>query len=370
MIDSLKNVNKNIAMYFSGRVFSSDFDNFLKRLKRFPYFKNIIFFVSLNQSKEKTETDGFFKKFRDELDIRSPDQFNIEETPVELSQELKDAINPFKNNIPNICSMYYHNKRCFDLIEKFCVKYNHKFDVVIRFRSDININSDLDLHEIEKNTVYVPNCRWKETDTSIDDCIAFGDFDTMKKYSNVYDNILYYCLHENASIHPETIIKYHLVKNNIQIKHTPFKYNLSQTRHKKDYSLHIFIFLLISILLTFVCITLLVSFLYKSKKTIAPIVFSLLLVSIVTQLISTLTFIKLKDKRSESFKKFKIKSLRSVQAIQITNICIQFIAALLVLTLLKNDNEFVTFSIVFLLFVLLLLYFIAVCCNFKMISCY
>ncbi len=133
--------------------------------------------------------------------------------------------------------MYYHNKRCFDLIESFCAKYNHTFDTVIRFRADLNIQSNLDILEkmpFKKNTVYVPTCRWKINEKDMDDMVAFGDYESMKVYSDLASNIVRYCVHEKYIIHPESLIKYHLDSQKINIEPSDFTFVMYTSRHLYD----------------------------------------------------------------------------------------------------------------------------------------
>lgn len=228
---------KNIAMYFSGRVFSNDFEFFKTKLQSLPFYEKIIFFVSLNQSKEMTTKDHFFHNFCKELNISLPEQVNFELTPLQkFTAVLKNAINPFGSNVNNVASMFYHNKQCFNLIEKFSSTYNHKFDIVIRFRADIDIKSSLDISQyaIEDNTIYLSTHRWPIRKNDCDDCVAFGNYESMKKYSDVISNISRYCLNEKCTIHPETLMKYHLDSSALTTKEIPFEYALYSSRHKYD----------------------------------------------------------------------------------------------------------------------------------------
>jgi hypothetical protein len=205
----------SIAIYLSGRV-NGYTDNIIQ-LKHF--FKNKSIFISFNTN-EKNE---FMKTFYECNLICSNSLFSKDIVDFYLQYNRYPEV-----NIYNCLSMFYHNKLAFELIEREIEKKNKHYSVVIKYRGDIQSNSDFPLLlTVEKNTIYIPEgCDWRD---GINDQIAYGDYISMKKYSHVFDNIKDYC-QEGIILHPETLLKHHLKVNHLKIKRFKFDYSLNEKR--------------------------------------------------------------------------------------------------------------------------------------------
>jgi len=209
----------NIAIYYSGRIQQSPHVyNITKgRILEIAAKHNVTHFVSLNR---KANTDPFIDMFKNHFDIK-PDQINIEETilPSEVTQQ-KIRVS---GNLYNMFSMFYHNMKCFRLIETYQKEHNITFDIIVKYRPDIYSNQCLDFpSEIENNTVYIPRgADWG----GINDQIGFGNFDTMKKYSQC---VLQFSElgKQTQNFHPETLLKAHLQNKELNIKRFDFEYSL------------------------------------------------------------------------------------------------------------------------------------------------
>lgn len=178
---------------------------------------DLTFFVSINKSVNNQE---YTQKFVNDLNITN-DQINIEQT--QEPQELYNYPKQKETIYHNAYSMFYHNKRSFQLMEQYQIKHNIKFDVIIKFRGDLKSTQQFPIETPLNNlTVYIPkNFDW----SGINDQIAYGDFESMKIYSNCVDHILDYCKN-NIIFHPETILKHHLNTNNLNIKRVKYEYNI------------------------------------------------------------------------------------------------------------------------------------------------
>jgi hypothetical protein len=198
-----------IAIFFSGRLESKnnkDQENILSNLLNL-YKKGFDFYFSISES--GIIDKSFLEKCIKELNVID---YNIEEVypPAELFNRYKRP----ETNIKNMWSMYYHNKKCYEMIEKSQKKY----DYIIKFRGDIsyenfNIPTGID-------SIYIP----KSNDFGgINDQIAIGNNENMKWYCSLIDYIDFYSQKE-LILHPETLLNCHL--RDLSIKRFDFDYKL------------------------------------------------------------------------------------------------------------------------------------------------
>lgn len=204
-----------IALYIAGR--SKCYDKWLiTQLNNTSY--NIDIFASLNEDyNEKFIKDINPLKYNFEKYIL-PDKY----TNVTFSHE--------STKPQNMCSMFYHNKKAFELIEAYSIDNNINYDIIIKFRPDFMVDNLPLICKIDTNSVYTPNHSifgWP----GINDMMAFGDYNSMKIYSNCYDYIDTY-INNNIRFHPETILRHHLDTNLININEIDYQYSLDPDRLK------------------------------------------------------------------------------------------------------------------------------------------
>ena len=213
---------RKIAVLLTGRLQSSNeiefnqtlYDKSLQTLKLID--NNITFFISINQTAENPE---YTKRFMSDLNI-SQDQINIENT--QPPSELLTYPKRIETIYHNAYSMFYHNKRCFELMETYQNKHQITFDTILKFRADLFSNTEFHISEIEQDTIYIPN---SFDFSGINDQIAYGTPNSMKIYTNCVDHIINYCK-KDIIFHPETILKHHLVTNNLKIIRFRYPYQL------------------------------------------------------------------------------------------------------------------------------------------------
>ena len=110
----------------------------------------------------------------------------------------------------NICDMWYNRMCIFNEIED-------KYDIILSYRLDlIAFNSmNFDIND------YI-NIPYYADYEGINDQVAYGNYNEMKKYMNLYSylpEILNNCL-----MHPETILKYYINNYNLNINRFKFVY--------------------------------------------------------------------------------------------------------------------------------------------------
>lgn len=121
----------------------------------------------------------------------------------------------------NTCSMYYHNMKAFQRAEKL------KPDIVIKFRSDVIPSMEFPDIIPEPNTVYHPSCNIY---SGINDQVALGDFESMRKYCDLYNHLEEYVRSKQCNFHPETLLLHHLRTVGLNIKTFNFNYSLDPKR--------------------------------------------------------------------------------------------------------------------------------------------
>ncbi len=168
--------------------------------------------------------EKFDSIFFDEIgDIKVPEKLKILE----------------KSNYKGTLPMFYHMKKCFDLVEK------NNYDLFIRMRPDYIINEELDINSFKtKNTLYF-NSYDANPEWQVGDKINIGDFDVMNYSCSVFQKLNEYWLNpegdgswENHRV-GEKLFKYHFDISN-KYNAEPFFLNAKILR-KDKYSAHLFI---------------------------------------------------------------------------------------------------------------------------------
>ena len=197
----------NIAIFFGGRA-----NGITPHVKELLEYKNVIPFVSASFSQINNSNTPTL-------------QCNIEDAPF---PEYLHSVPIYGHTKPkNVYSMFYHNKKCMDLIENYEKDNNMKFDIVIKYRNDIDTSQALNLYNppLSDNTINIPNINdWG----GINDQIAYGSKVAMKKYCSLIDNYQKYILEDKIINHPESILKHHLVSNNLTVQRFVFSYSLNR----------------------------------------------------------------------------------------------------------------------------------------------
>jgi hypothetical protein len=183
------------AFFFGGRLLCKRKDSHVADLRRIAEkYDNVTFFASIdstNYEGSETITDAF----ADELPI----VMNVERA------NYTDAYNKLYevHNKRNVYSMYYHNKRCTEMI----TSYSHTFDVVVKYRPDLENRQVMPIVDVvEEDTLYVP-CGADYG--GLNDQVAYGSMDVMTRYGTCVDHIPEY-VSGGSAFHPETLLKKHV----------------------------------------------------------------------------------------------------------------------------------------------------------------
>lgn len=218
----------NIALYFSGRV--NTYEEQIDYFKNLKDLYNIDYFCSINGIQDEYH-DTFIK----ELDIKSyffeQHESIFDDSWISFPTHLSYADRDYTLRMS---SHFYNNKKAFELIEKYQEEHDIKYDIIIKFRADI-ISDEIFpiIQDIKPDYIYIP----KEWDWDwrgmhgINDHIAYGSSEVMKIYSNLFPYIKEYCSEHSRGYHPESLLLYHLQRNEMKIE----RFNYTYTHNKNRY---------------------------------------------------------------------------------------------------------------------------------------
>ena len=135
-----------------------------------------------------------------------------------------------KDFLKNSVSMFEKIYLCNELKKQHENKYNFKYDVVIRIRPDLVINSDFKIDFENINDYFYSPIHMLPKFTT--DQLFYGSSDTIDKVVNLYKDL------ENQSdkcVWPEIILKNYLEKKNIKVKFFKLKhYIIDYVIYNKD----------------------------------------------------------------------------------------------------------------------------------------
>lgn len=126
-----------------------------------------------------------------------------------------------KNGILHSIPMFYKIYKANELKKDYEKINNFKYDIAIRYRSNLLINGNIDLN-INKNILY----NKRENNSNLDDIFAYSDSETMDKYSDLYLN-LSLILNKYRRFGPEEILYDWIInENKIPRKDTSFSIDI------------------------------------------------------------------------------------------------------------------------------------------------
>jgi uridine kinase len=173
--------------------------------------------VYIHVTKNEAHDDRYVNTVSETEDINF---INSALNPTVLLQEynVREYSEKAKNNSINHWLKYYK----LNSIKKINEFLSGKYDVVIKYRPDLNLISDnIFTDTITSNTVYIPQKNVTDTtkllnpdDKVVCDIFAYGDSSAMDQYFSVYEQIDQ--LINKYGPASETLLYYHLKNNNIK----------------------------------------------------------------------------------------------------------------------------------------------------------
>lgn len=123
-----------------------------------------------------------------------------------------------ETSIHNMTCHFINKNRVFALMEEHINRTNNQYDCVVSLRADCVFQNKFDFNSLDNNTIYIP-FGYDYINNAINDQVAYGKIDVMKKYNSINAVDL---LERKLSIpHPESLnyANIHFHKLNIKRPH-------------------------------------------------------------------------------------------------------------------------------------------------------
>jgi len=187
----------HIAILFYGRInkFKEHYDNILHSIGQENTFD--IYFSSDN---------SLIESLNEFIDLYKPIAYNNNEIyyDCDITKYPNRPLETSDETLDKLIRHYINKNRVFKLLEQHIQKENIHYDVVASLRLDLVFHNKFNFDNIEDNTIYIPSGKdWYER--SINDQVAYGNFDVMKKYMHIYENIIYLLDSGRSVAHSESL---------------------------------------------------------------------------------------------------------------------------------------------------------------------
>lgn len=157
------------------------------------------------------------------------------------NQELIDKFNLTNNFLhytestpSSLCKMWYGNEMVKNIKQKYEKDFGVKYDVVIKCRFDVEILNKVEI-KLPDNQIYIP-IGWDHMD-GVNDLFAYGDSNSMNHYLSAYHSIDGF-INEGRFLHPEMLLKAHLLRGNMMILRFPLPMKLRDMMvHEQEYKI-------------------------------------------------------------------------------------------------------------------------------------
>jgi len=114
--------------------------------------------------------------------------------------------------IDNMIRHFINKKRVFALLELYVKNESITYDIIISLRIDLVFRNSFNLTSVQPYTIYIPS---GNDCTGINDQVAYGSMDVMKKYMNIYEYIIELLERKTTIVHPESLtlanIRFHKI---------------------------------------------------------------------------------------------------------------------------------------------------------------
>jgi hypothetical protein len=130
--------------------------------------------------------------------------------------------NIYGSNIHNMTCHFINKNRVFGIFEEYMKKENITYDAIVSLRIDCIFNSKFIFNNLLDDTIYIPY-GYDYIRNAINDQIAYGKVDVMKKYNSI--NPVDLLKRGFFIVHPESLNAANIYFHNLKIERVPLKYH-------------------------------------------------------------------------------------------------------------------------------------------------
>jgi hypothetical protein len=178
---------------------------------------NIDFFLSSDNS-PPSQLDDFINLYKPVAHINDTIKYDYD-------------LNKYNNKRPevnthNMTCHFINKNRVFSLLEDHINKNNIHYDIIVSLRIDLVIENCFNFDEtLDNNTIYIP-FGYDFIDNAINDQVAYGNYEVMKKYNSINPVEL---LEQKLSItHPESLTLANIKYHKLEIKRFSLQYRIER----------------------------------------------------------------------------------------------------------------------------------------------
>jgi hypothetical protein len=120
----------------------------------------------------------------------------------DLTKYLNRRIEITDDVLDKLTRHYINKGRVFSLLETYLLNNTTQYDIVLSLRIDCVYYNSFDFKTLEDNTIYIPV---NNDYGGINDQIAYGKIDVMKKYNSIFSKILFFLDNNISEPHSECL---------------------------------------------------------------------------------------------------------------------------------------------------------------------
>ena len=229
-----------IAILIYGRLNKaiSQYDNIINNIINNNKIEKLDFFASSDNS---SNIENFVCKYKPKN--YTNDKIIIDENYIKY---FKQFVKARETKVENVLKHFINKKRVYNLFKKYLEISNTQYDVILSIRIDIKLSSKFVFQYPKNNTIYIPE--GQDWSGGINDQIAYGNLDVMKKYFHIIHNCNFILKNNlsNIGFHPENLTLANIKLFKLNIERFKLQYNIVRdlnyyTYNKESKYLNMFI---------------------------------------------------------------------------------------------------------------------------------
>lgn len=124
-------------------------------------------------------------------------------------------------NKEGLVFMWLGWKRVYDDL----ISRGKTYQYIFKARPDIGLSGSFDPSSLDTSIgLHVPNIGWHGHNHKINDLCAVGSIDHISEYLTLIDHVEHYHKNKSCTLHPETVLAYHLSIKKISVHKAPIPY--------------------------------------------------------------------------------------------------------------------------------------------------
>ena len=178
---------------------------------------DVDFFMSSDESSENVLNEF--------LEIYKPKKYNNKKK--EYTNNLETYVKQPEVKNHNMICHFINKQEVFKHLQEYIEETGNIYDTIISLRLDVVIHNKFIFEGMKENTIYIPS-GYDYGHPGINDQIAYGKYEVMEKYNNIYRNVIKLLDDKLTIVHPETITLANLVYNKVEIERVKLDYCLER----------------------------------------------------------------------------------------------------------------------------------------------